>query len=97
MALVDVLLSCGNEDKQLKITRQCTFTEFRKQVGSSFPHLPRVSQGVINIMLKDLVEYDLACNHTSDYKMTWESDLFITSVISDRQENCMSTVPLITN
>ena len=44
MAEVNVLLSCGNDDKTLKIERDCTFDEFRTQVKSLFPHLPEVSQ-----------------------------------------------------
>jgi len=44
MAKVNVLLSCGNDDKTLKIERDCTFDEFRTQVKSLFPHLPEVSQ-----------------------------------------------------
>ena len=43
MAEVNVLLSCGNADKTLKIERECTFNEFRAQVKSLFPHLPEVS------------------------------------------------------
>ena len=43
MAGVNVLLSCGNDDKTLKIERDCTFGEFRTQVKSLFPHLPEVS------------------------------------------------------
>ena len=43
MAEVNVLLSCGNSDKTLKIERDCTFNEFRAQVKSLFPHLPEVS------------------------------------------------------
>lgn len=43
MAEVNVLLSCGNDDKTLKIERECTFGEFRRQVKSLFPHLPEVS------------------------------------------------------
>lgn len=43
MAEVNVLLSCGNDDKTLKIQRDCTFDEFRTQVKSLFPHLPEVS------------------------------------------------------
>ena len=43
MAEVNVLLSCGNDDKTLKIERECTFDEFRAQVKSLFPHLPEVS------------------------------------------------------
>ena len=41
---VNVLLSCGNDDKTLKINRDCTFDEFRVQVKSLFPHLPEVSK-----------------------------------------------------
>ena len=44
MAVVNVLLSCGNDDKTLRIERDCTFAEFRTQVKSLFPHLPEVSQ-----------------------------------------------------
>ena len=42
---VNVLLSCGNDDKTLKIERDCTFEEFRVQVKYLFPHLPEVSLG----------------------------------------------------
>ena len=45
---VNVLLSCGNADKALKIQRDCTFNEFRDQVKSIFPHLPEVSYFVFN-------------------------------------------------
>lgn len=44
MAELNVLLSCGNADKTLKIERDCTFDEFRTQVKSLFPHLPEVSK-----------------------------------------------------
>ncbi|XP_078348913.1 structural maintenance of chromosomes flexible hinge domain-containing protein 1-like [Oculina patagonica] len=51
MAQVNVLLSCGNDDKTLKIEKDCTFDEFRVQVKSLFPHLPEhftISDGDFN-------------------------------------------------
>ncbi|XP_073245527.1 structural maintenance of chromosomes flexible hinge domain-containing protein 1-like [Porites lutea] len=51
MAELNVLLSCGNADKTLKIERDCTFDEFRTQVKSLFPHLPEnftISDGDFN-------------------------------------------------
>lgn len=45
------MLSCGNDDKTLKIERDCTFDEFRAQVKSLFPHLPEhftISDGDFN-------------------------------------------------
>ena len=42
MANVNVLLSCGNEDKQLEITQDCSLSQFRDQVRKFFPHLPKV-------------------------------------------------------
>ena len=51
MAYVDVLLSCGNCDKTLKIKKDCTFEEFRKNVKSIFPHLPKVSKSSQKILL----------------------------------------------
>ena len=50
MAYVDVLLSCGNCDKTLKIKKDCTFEEFRKNVKSIFPHLPKVSKSSQKIL-----------------------------------------------
>lgn len=51
MACVNVLLSCGNDDKALKLDRESTFDEFRAQVKSLFPHLPEhftISDGDFN-------------------------------------------------
>ena len=45
---VNVLLSCGNADKTLKIERDCSFNEFRDQVKFIFPHLPEVSYSAFN-------------------------------------------------
>ncbi|KAK2571643.1 Structural maintenance of chromosomes flexible hinge domain-containing protein 1 [Acropora cervicornis] len=56
MAYVDVLLSCGNCDKTLKIKKDCTFEEFRKNVKSIFPHLPKdftISDGDFSELLED--------------------------------------------
>ncbi|XP_032236995.2 structural maintenance of chromosomes flexible hinge domain-containing protein 1-like isoform X1 [Nematostella vectensis] len=41
MASVDVVLSCGTQDKKLKIPKACTFKSFRKKVQDEFPHLPK--------------------------------------------------------
>lgn len=55
MAYVNVLLSCGNSDKTLKIEKECTFDEFRKQVKAIFPHLPEdftISDGDFNELVE---------------------------------------------
>ena len=49
MACVSVLLSCGNDDKTLKLDRESTFDEFRAQVKSLFPHLPEVSRRYLDL------------------------------------------------